>query len=59
MNMIKEETATRKQHFKDDLSSLCKKREIMIKIINKREIKKIQKKLIKQILQKIASILID
>jgi len=31
----------------------------MIKIINRREIKKIQKKLIKQILQRIADVLTD
>ncbi len=56
-NVTREETATKKQCFKDDSSSLCKKWEVMIKIMNRREIKKIQKKLIEQILQRIADVL--
>ncbi len=55
-NMTREEIATKKQRLKDDSSSLCKKREVMIKIMNKREIKEIQKKLIEQILQRIADV---
>ncbi len=59
VNMIREETMIKEQCLKNDLSSLCKKREVMIKIMNRREIKEIQKKLIEQILQKIASVLTD
>ncbi len=55
MNIIREEIAMKEQRFRDDLSSLHKKWEVMIKIMNRREIKKIQKKSIKQILQRIAS----
>ncbi len=55
-NVTKEEIATRKQRLRDDSSSLRKKREVMIKIINRREIKEIQKKSIEQILQKIADV---
>jgi len=58
-NVTREEIATRKQRFKDDSSSFCKKWEIMIKIMNRREIKEIQKKSIKQILQIIADVLTD
>jgi len=49
-NVTREEIATRAQRFRSNLSSLRKKREIMIKIMNRREIKKIQKKSIEQIL---------
>ena len=59
MNVIREEIVMKKQHFRSNLSSLCKKWKVMIKIINRREIKKIQKKLIKQILQRIADVLTD
>ncbi len=55
-NVTREEIATRKQHFRDDSSSLCKKWEVMIKIMNRREIKEIQKKSIEQILQRIADV---
>ncbi len=55
--MTREEIATEKQCLRDDLSSLCKRREIMIKIMNRREIEEIQKKLIEQILQRIADVL--
>ncbi len=58
-NVTREEIATREQHFRDDSSSLCKRREVMIKIMNRREIKEIQKKSIKQILQKITDVLTD
>ncbi len=58
-NVTREEIATREQHFRDDSSSLCKKREIMIKIMNRREIKEIQKKSIEQILQRIADVSTD
>ncbi len=58
-NVTREEIATRKQRLRDDSSSLRKKREVMIKIMNRREIKEIQKKLIEQILQRIADVLTD
>ncbi len=58
-NVTREEIATRKQCSKDDLSSLCKRREVMIKIMNRREIEEIQKKLIEQILQRIADVSTD
>ena len=57
--MAREEIATRKQRLRDDSSSLCKKREVMIKIINRREIEEIQKKSIEQILQRIADVSTD
>ncbi len=58
-NVTREEIATRKQHFKDNSSLLCKRWEVMIKIMNRREIKEIQKKSIEQILQRIADVLTD
>ncbi len=58
-NVTREEIATRKQRLRDDSSSLCKKREVMIKIMNRREIEEIQKKSIKQILQRIADVSTD
>ena len=58
-NVIREEIVTKKQWFRDDLSSLCKRWEVMIKIMNRRKIEEIQKKLIEQILQKIADVLTD
>jgi len=57
--VTREEIATRKQHSRSDLLSLRKKREVMIKIMNRREIKEIQKKSIEQILQKIADVSTD
>jgi len=57
--VTREEIATRKQRLRDDSSSLCKKREVMIKIMNRREIEEIQKKSVKQILQRIADVLTD
>ncbi len=58
-NVIREEMTTRKQRFKSDSSLLCKRWEVMIKIMNRREIKEIQKKSIEQILQRIADMLTD
>jgi len=58
-NVTREEIATREQRFRNNSSSLCKKREVMIKIMNRREIKEIQKKSIKQILQRIANMSTD
>ncbi len=56
-NMTREELSTRKQSLREKSSSLCKRCEVMIKIANREEIKKMQKKIIKQILQKIADVL--
>ncbi len=58
-NVTREEIATRKQRFRNNSSSLCKKWEVMIKIMNRKEIEEIQKKLIEQILQRIADALTD
>ncbi len=58
-NVTREEIATRKQRFKNDSSLLRKKREVMIKIMNRREIEEIQKKSIEQILQRIVDVLTD
>ncbi len=58
-NVTREEIAIRKQRFRSNLSSLRKRREVMIKIMNRREIKKIQKKSIEQILQRIADVSTD
>ena len=54
--MTREELSTRKQRLKERSSSLRKKREVMIKIADREEIKKMQKKIIKQILQRIADV---
>jgi len=42
--VTREEIATRKQCSRDDSSSLRKRREVMVKIMNRREIEEIQKK---------------
>ncbi len=55
-NVIKEELSTREQRFKERSSLLCKKHEIMIKIADREKIKKMQKKIIEQILQRIADV---
>ncbi len=55
-NMIKEELLTRKQRLREESSLLCKRREIMIKIADRKEIEKMQKKIIEQILQRIANV---
>jgi len=54
--MTREELSTRKQRLKERLSLLRKKREVMIKIADREEIKKMQKKIIEQILQRIADV---
>jgi len=54
--VIREELSTKKQRLKEESSSFCKRREIMIKIADKEEIEKMQKKIIKQIFQKIADV---
>ncbi len=55
-NITREELSMRKQRFREKSSSLCKKREVIIKIADKEEVKKMQKKIIKQILQRIADV---
>ncbi len=55
-NMTREELSMRKQRLRERSLSLCKRREVMIKIANREEIKKMQKKIVKQILQKIANV---
>jgi len=54
--VIKEELSMRKQRLREKSSSLRKKREIMIKIADREEVEKMQKKIIKQILQRIADV---
>jgi len=54
--VTREELSTRKQRLKERSLSLRKRREVMIKIADREEIKKMQKKIIKQILQKIANV---
>jgi len=54
--VTKEELSMKKQRFREESSSLHKKHEVMIKIADREEIKKMQKKIIKQILQKIADV---
>ncbi len=56
-NVTRKELLMRKQRFRERSSSLCKKCEVMIKIADREEIEKMQKKIIKQILQKIADVL--
>ncbi len=57
INVAKEEATIEKQQFKDDLSSLCKKHKILVKIVKKKKMKEIQKKSIDQIFQEIANVL--
>ncbi len=52
-NVTREESSTRKQRLREKSSSLRKRREVMIKIADREEIEKMQKKIIEQILQKI------
>jgi len=53
--MTKDETTTKKQHFRKDSLLLCKKRKIMIKIADRKKIEVIQKKITEQIFQKIVN----
>ncbi len=55
-NVTREELSTRKQRLREKSSLLRKRCEIMIKIADKEEIEKMQKKIIEQILQKIADV---
>jgi len=54
--MIREELSMRKQCLREKSSSLCKRYKVMIKIADRKEIKKMQKKIIKQIFQRIANV---
>jgi len=54
--MTREELSTRKQRLREESLSLHKRCKVMIKIADREEIKKTQKKIIKQILQKIADV---
>ncbi len=56
-NVTREEVTIRKSRFRNELSSLRKKWEVMMKIAERKKIKKIQKKFIKQILQEITNVL--
>ncbi len=56
-NMTREEATTREQRLRDELSSLRKRRKIMMKIAERKKIEKIQKKSIEQILQEITNML--
>jgi len=54
--VTREELSMREQRLREELSSLCKRCEVMIKIADREEIKKMQKKIVEQILQKIADV---
>jgi len=56
INVAREEATTEKQRLRDNLSSLRKKRKILVKIRERKEMKKIQKRLIDQIFQEIANV---
>ncbi len=56
-NVTREEVTTKKQRLRDELSSLRKKWEVMMKIAERKKIEKIQKKSIEQILQEITNVL--
>ena len=56
VDVAREEATMRKQRFRDDLSSLRKRREILMKIVKRKEMKKIQKRSIDQIFQEIANV---
>ncbi len=49
VNVAREEATTKKQWLRDDLSSLRKRREILMKIVKRKEMKEIQKRSIDQI----------
>jgi len=52
---VTREVTTKKQRLRDELSSLRKRREVMMKIAERKKIEKIQKKSIEQILQEITN----
>jgi len=55
--VTREEVTAKKQRLRDELSLLRKRREVMMKIAERKKIKKIQKKSIEQILQEITNVL--
>ena len=57
VDVAKEETTTRKQRFKDDLSLLRKRCKVLVKIMKRNEMKEIQKKSVDQIFQRIENML--
>ncbi len=57
VNMTRKEVTMRKQRFRNELSLLRKKWKVMIKVAERKKIKKIQKKSIEQILQEITNML--
>ncbi len=57
VNVAREEATTEKQWLRDDLSSLRKKCKILVKIVKRKEMKEIQKRLIDQVFQEIANVL--
>ena len=54
--MTREEVTAKKQRLRGELSSLRKRREVMMKIAERKKIEKVQKKFIKQILQEITNV---
>ncbi len=56
VDVAREEATTEKQWFRDNLSLLCKRREILVKIEKRKEMKEIQKRSIDQIFQEIANV---
>jgi predicted Zn-dependent peptidase len=55
--VTREEVTMRKQRLRNELSSLRKRREVIMKIAERKKIEKIQKKSIEQILQEITNVL--
>jgi len=54
--VTREEATMKKQRLRDELSSLRKNRKIIMKITERKKVKKIQKKFIEQILQEITNV---
>ena len=57
VNVTREEATMKEQRLRDELSSLRKNRKIIMKITERKKVKKIQKKFIEQILQEITNVL--
>jgi len=54
--MTREELSMKEQRLREESLTLRKRRKVMIKIADKEEVEKMQKKIIKQILQRIADV---
>jgi len=54
--MTREELLMKEQRLREESLTLRKRRKVMIKIADKEEVEKMQKKIIKQILQRIADV---